>query len=137
MSANADRQRRTGTLALVIGVGVLAVGAIVAVLGISAGVDAMVDRQERADYGDARAEATERLDAGNQAVALGQELCGCDTRSRDLANQQVEALRASDAESFNRLVEEFNTLATRWNELILQIEVLVPGSGVGVPGTGV
>lgn len=137
MSDTADRRHRTGMLAPVIGVVVLAVGAVVAVLGISAGVRALVDRQERAAYADTRAEAIERLDAGDQAVALGQELCGCDARARDLATQQVEALRAADAESFDSLVEEFNVLATRWNELIPQIEVLLPGPDLHVAGTGV
>ncbi|MBN2622404.1 MAG: hypothetical protein JXA83_03495 [Acidimicrobiales bacterium] len=137
MSDTADRQHRTGMSALVMGLGVLAVGAIVAVVGISAGVRALADRQEHAAYADTRAQAIERLDAGDQAVALGQELCSCDARSRDLANEQVEALRAADAESFNSLVEEFNVLATTWNELIPQIEVLLPGPELHVAGTGV
>lgn len=121
---------------LVVGLVVLGVGGIVAVVGVWNAVTAVQDRVAIADYVDARVEARDSLDAGQEAAALGQQLCDCDIQARDLANQQIDALRASDVDTYNSLVDELNALAQQWNDLLTQLEPYVPDGGDVAVQTG-
>jgi hypothetical protein len=116
--------RREGGAAspwLFVAIGLLVIGAIVAVLGVRSAVVALQDRQELADYARARTAASEAVESGNNTVAVGQELCNCDVQTRDLGRQQVDALAVGDVERYNGLVDQVNAIVAQANQLLDQL----------------
>jgi hypothetical protein len=125
MSARFDhRQRGAVSPWLVIALALLMIGAVVAVLGVRSAVVAVQDRQELADFADARSDASRMADNGDQAVAAGQQLCNCDIQSRDLARQGADALAADDIDRFNGVVNQMNALTDQSNQLLEQLRAL-------------
>jgi hypothetical protein len=125
MNAGSDRRERGAVSpSLIIVLVLLVVGVVVAVLGVRSAVVAVQDRQELADYSDARAKASRKVENGNQAVAAGQQLCNCDIQARDLARQGADALAARDIDRFNGIVEQLNGLADQSNQLLEQLRGL-------------
>jgi hypothetical protein len=111
-------------VSLLVVLGAVAVGVVVAALGVASATGAVKERDEIADYSSARASATSRLDDAKQVVTLGQQLCGCDTQARDLARQQLDAGVANDVDRYNSLVEQRNALAGQGNDLLDQLRAL-------------
>ena len=122
-SPDAERRGRVN-VALVIALSALLVGLVVAVLGVMSAVDAVSEHDEIESYATARDAATSRLESAKQAVTVGEQLCGCNVQSRDLARQQLDAAVAQDSGRYNALVDQRNALAAQGNDLLEQLNTL-------------
>jgi flagellar biosynthesis/type III secretory pathway M-ring protein FliF/YscJ len=123
--AQRQRNERGGvSTAFAIVLGLLIVGAIVGVLGVRSAVTATQDRDAIADYAAARQDADAQLAAGNQAVALGQQLCNCDVQTRDLSREQLDVAVSNNTRRYNEIKDQLNDLATQANALLDQLQAL-------------
>lgn len=116
------RRRRTWVL-----VTCWVVALVVVIFGVWSATTALVWNDQVVDYANIRNDAERVADIGRRAVRVGDELCGCDSRTVQLRQQARDALAAGDVDRYNDLVVELNSELDLHNRQAVRLSGLLTG----------
>ncbi len=103
------------------------VALVVVIFGVWSATTALVWNDQVVDYANIRNDAERVADIGRRAVRVGDELCGCDSRTVQLRQQARDALAAGDVDRYNDLVVELNSELDLHNRQAVRLSGLLTG----------